>query len=320
MNIFVMGCGRWGSFIAWYLDKIGHNVTLYGRAGSSRMQKIMAERANGLLEFPPSIELTYDVERALQADIIAISVGAQNLRAAARQLDELGLSDKILLLCMKGLEISTSKRLSVVAAEEIHPSNKVAVWLGPGHVQDFKRDVPSYMVIDSDDEDVKKLLSDQFSSRLIHLYYGSDMLGNELGAAIKNVIGLAAGGLDAMNMSALKGALTSRGAYEVSLLIKAMGGDPMSAYGLCHLGDYAATVFSEYSHNRQFGEAYIKRLPYDSLAEGYYTAPAVVRLAQEYDVKMPICEAVYGILYKGLDYENALESLLARQYKLEYHT
>lgn len=320
MNVFVMGCGRWGSFIAWYLNKIGKRVTLYGRPESNRMQRIMAERTNGLLDFPPSIELSTDLSKALDADVIAVSVGAQNLRAAAHELNELGLRDKVLLLCMKGLEISTSKRLSVVAHEELHPSNKTAVWLGPGHVQDFKNDIPSYMVIDSDDDELKKQLADEFSSRLIHLYYGSDMLGNEIGAAIKNVIGLAAGGLDAMNMSALKGALTSRGTYEVSLLIKAMGGDPMSAYGLCHLGDYAATVFSEYSHNRQFGEAYMRGLPYDGLAEGYYTAPAVVKLAQEYNVKMPICEAVYGILYKGLDPKAALESLLARQYKLEYHT
>ncbi len=320
MNACVIGCGRWGSFVAWYLNKIGIDVTLWGREGSSRLQTIANTRSNGILRFDKSITVTSDLECIKKADVIAVSVGAQNLRSALRELSPLNIKNRIFVLCMKGLEISSAKRLSIVAGEELDPSNRIAVWLGPGHVQDFYNDIPSYMVIDSDDMETKKNLVEAFSSRLIHLYYGDDMLGNEIGAAIKNVIGIAAGGLDALDMSALKGALTSRGAYEVSLLIRAMGGNPLSAYGLCHLGDYAATVFSKYSHNRQFGEAFIRGLPYDSLAEGYYTVPAVMKLAKEHDVKMPICESVYAILYKGLNPKEAIENMLARKYRLEYHT
>ena len=116
--------------------------------------------------------------------------------------------------------------------------------------------------------------------------YGGDMIGNEVGAAAKNVVGIAAGFLDGVEMSSLKGALMSRGTREVARLIKAMGGNELSAYGLCHLGDYEATVFSPYSHNRQFGESFIRHQDYHRLAEGYYTVEALMVLREKYGVEL----------------------------------
>ena len=145
---------------------------------------------------------------------------------------------------MKGLEKTTGKRLSVVVSECLDASNKVAVWLGPGHVQDFYAGIPSCMVIDSEHDDVKKELVDAFSSNLIRFYYGRDLIGNEIGAAAKNVIGIGAGMLDGLGLSTLKGPLMSRGTREIARLIKSEGGSELSAYGLCHLGDYQATVSS----------------------------------------------------------------------------
>ena len=219
---------------------------------------------------------------------------------------------------MKGLEKTTGKRLSVVVSECLDASNKVAVWLGPGHVQDFYAGIPSCMVIDSEHDDVKKELVDAFSSNLIRFYYGRDLIGNEIGAAAKNVIGIGAGMLDGLGLSTLKGPLMSRGTREIARLIRSEGGSELSAYGLCHLGDYQATIFSQYSHNRQFGESFIKKEPYGELAEGYETVQALVLLAEKNHVDLPICQGIYEILYHGADCMSVLSQLFTRSLKDEF--
>lgn len=197
-------------------------------------------------------------------------------------------------------------------------SNRLAVWLGPGHVEEFYRGIPNCMVIDSDHDETKQFLVEQFSSELIRFYYGTDLIGHEIGAAAKNVIGIAAGMLDGIGHASLKGPLMARGPREIARLIKAMGGNEISAYGLCHLGDYEATLFSEHSHNRMFGERFIQHASYDKLAEGYYTVKALVALGERYHVDLPICEAVYEMLYENLSPERALEELFSRSLKSEF--
>ena len=110
----------------------------------------------------------------------------------------------------------------------------------------------------------------------------------------------------------------SRGTREISRLIKAMGGNELSAYGLCHLGDYEATVFSKHSHNREFGECFVKGIEYENLAEGYFTVEAVVSLGKKYGVDLPICNAVYSILYLKTDPRNTINSLFERKLKEEF--
>lgn len=318
MNIFVIGCGRWGSLITWYLDRIGHRVTLYGRKSSPKMQAFLATRQNDLLTLPPSVSLTTELNGIESAETVIISIGSQSLRSLLGEAPMQALRDKTVVLCMKGLEMGTGQRLSQIAAECLHPSNAVAVWLGPGHVQEFYRGIPNCMVIDSEREDVKRRLVQAFSGDLIRFYYGGDMIGNEVGAAAKNVVGIAAGFLDGVEMSSLKGALMSRGTREVARLIKAMGGSELSAYGLCHLGDYEATVFSPYSHNRQFGEAFIRHQDFHRLAEGYYTVEALMLLGRQYGVELPICRAVHDILYEHADPQAALQDLLRRGLRAEF--
>ena len=318
MNISVIGCGRWGTFLSWYLDKIGHNVTLYGRAGSSNMRMLIETRKNDLLELGDTVSLTTDINDLSQSDVIVISIDSQGLRALFSELKANGLVNKSFVLCMKGLEISSGKRLSEVAGEFIEGDGSVAVWLGPGHVQEFCAGIPNCMVIDSADTPLKKKLVDEFSSNLIRLYYGDDLIGNEIGAAAKNVIGIAAGMLDGRGLSSLKGSLMARGAREISRLISAMGGNELSAYGLCHLGDYEATVFSKFSHNRQFGESFLNGEKFEALAEGYYTVFALVKLGEEYQVELPISRAVYDVLYCGKSPDEALSELFDRTLKKEF--
>ena len=318
MKVTVIGCGRWGSLITWYLNRNGNDVTLYGRSDSSNMKRFLETRSNDLLRLDESVVLSTDISCVLEAEVIVISINSQGLRGLMKQLQSLNLKHKIFVLCMKGLEIGTGKRLSQVAEEYLDESSKVAVWIGPGHVQEFYRGIPNCMVIDSEDENVKKYLVDSFSSDLIRFYYGQDLIGNEIGAAAKNVIGIAAGMLDGLGLSSLKGALMSRGTREVARLIKAMGGNELSAYGLCHLGDYEATVFSEFSHNRKYGEQFVKNEPFDKLAEGYYTVKALMELKEKYNVELPISEAVYKILYENSDIKGTLNSLFQRSIKNEF--
>ena len=319
MQLSVIGCGRWGSLIAWYLDRLGHDVALYGRASSPRMQRFLAERRNDLLELPPSVRLTTSLEDVCRAETVVVSIGVQGLRGLMDELCPLGLSGRTFVLCMKGLEAGTALRPSEIAAQALGGANAVAVWLGPGHVQEFYRGNPNCMVIDSADEAVKQRLVAAFSSELIRFYYGADLIGNEIGAASKNVVGIAAGMLEALGLGTLKGALMSRGTREIARLIEALGGNGLSAYGLCHLGDYEATVFSPHSHNRQFGEAFVRGEPYTALAEGSQTVRALRLLEARTGVELPICRMVYEILYEARDPRDALGTLLTgRSLKREF--
>lgn len=320
MKISVVGCGRWGSLITWYLaEKKQLDVTLYGRESSEAMQRFIRERRNDLLTLPNSVELSTNISCLESADVIIISINSQGLRDFMDSIKRLELRNKIFVLCMKGLEIGTCRRLSEIASEATDSSNKIAVWLGPGHVQEFYAGIPNCMVIDSNDNEVKHLLVDSFSSDLIRFYYGEDLIGNEIGAAAKNVIGIAAGILDGFKLSSLKGSLMSRGCREISRLIVKMGGSELSAYGLCHLGDYEATVFSKFSHNRAFGEKFVTGEQFDKLAEGFYTAKALVDLGKKYGVDLPICRCVYEIIHEGVDPRLAMSQLFERSIKTEFY-
>lgn len=318
MKIFTVGCGRWGSFIAWYLDSIGHDVTLYGRASSANMKELISTRKNGLITLTDTMKLSTELSDIKDADAVIVSIGSQSLRSFMESLEPYGLREKTFILCMKGIEIGTGKRLSEIAREHLDASCNVAVWLGPGHVQEFTRGRPNCMVIDSDSDAVKRMLVEEFSSNLIRFYYGTDLVGNEVGAAAKNVIGIAAGILDGLGLTSLKGALMARAPREISRLVERMGGNPVSVYGLCHLGDYEATVFSAYSHNRRFGECLLTGGEAGGLAEGYYTVKALVGLGAHYKIDLPICRAVYRVLYEGADIKEEMGALFARSLKYEF--
>lgn len=320
MNITVLGCGRWGSFLAWYHGQ-KHNVALWGRAGSRGFAQLCETRANGYVTLPDSVRTQLDLGRALAfSDTIVISISAQQLRTFARQLNEFPISGKTVILCMKGLECETGKRLTQVFQEEVHQPVALAVWVGPGHVQDFTAGIPNCMVVDSASEAVTSHVVNTFSSDLIRLYKGHDLVGTELGAAAKNVIGIAAGMLDGRGLSSMKGALMARGAREVARLIRAMGGNELSAYGLCHLGDYEATLFSAHSHNRCFGESFIRGQAFHQLAEGVPTAKALVTLGEAHGVDLPISRTVYEILYLHVGADEALRRLFQRSVKGEFDT
>ena len=320
MRISVLGCGRWGSCIAWYLNKIGHDVMSCGLADAPEFIQLAKTHKNDYLEFPMSIEVSSDLQKAVdRAEVIVISISSQHLRSYIAQISEHNLDGKIIVLCMKGVEATTGKRLSEVVGEFVDENKTpIAVWVGPGHPQDYVKGIPNCMVIDSNNHEVKEKLVSEFTSELIRFYLGTDLIGSEIGAASKNVVGIAAGMLDGLGYTSLKGALMARGTREISRLIKALGGNEMSAYGLCHLGDYEATLFSPWSHNRKYGEEYVKGNKFEMLAEGVMTSKALYQLGKEFDVELPIVDAVYKVLFENEDIKTALSKLFIRTVKKEF--
>lgn len=319
MKISVIGCGRWGSFIGYYVNHLGHETMIYGREQSKNLKRLQETRKNEYISLDKSITLTSDLSLVISSsEVIAISISSQQLRNVAKKIKDLAYQNKIFVLCMKGIEQETGKSLTTVMKEELGENTQVAIWVGPGHVEDFANGIPNCMVIDCDNDIIKKKLVKELSSKLIRFYYGHDLIGNEIGAAAKNVIGIAAGLLDGLGYSSLKGALMARGAREVSRLIEAMGGNKVTAYGLSHLGDYQATLFSPFSHNRQYGQALVTKEPYSQLAEGVKTVKALTLLGKKYGVDLPISQAVYEIIYQQCDVKEALLTLFERPVKFEF--
>ncbi len=319
MKVSVLGCGRWGSFIGWYLVNNGNDVVQWGIEGHHSYDVLKNNRKNEYVDFDDRIKLTSDLQFAIShAEVVIISISSQSLRLFMREVNKFNISDKIFVLCMKGIEVESGKRLSEVMIDSGVNPNKVAVWVGPGHIQAFVKGQPNCMVIDSVNKDLVHYLADNFRSNLIRFYYGDDIIGSEIGAAAKNVMGIAAGMLDGGGYTTLKGPLMARGAREVARLIKAMGGNELSAYGLCHLGDYETTLFSDYSNNRKFGESYVKGDKFTKLAEGVSTSQAMKFLGEKYNVDLPITNAVWSILYENKDPMQEFLKVFSRSTRKEF--
>ncbi len=319
MKITVLGCGRWGSFITWYLSSQGHSVLEWGREDGYSYQVLKTTGKNEYVSLNKNVVLTSNLKEAVEfSNLIIVSVLSSSLRDVLTSVASFGTKDKTLVLCMKGLEESSGKRLSEIAVECGFDKNSVAVWLGPGHIQEFVVGKPNCMVIDSYNKRLTEYLADLFRSQLIRFYYGNDIIGNEIGAASKNVMGIASGMLDGGGYTSLKGPLMSRGAREIGRLIKTMGGNEISAYGLCHLGDYETTLFSKYSHNRYFGEAFIKGEKFLKSAEGVNTTKALKLLGEKYGEELPIVNAVYSILFENKEPMETFNTLFSRSSRTEF--
>ncbi len=320
MKISVLGAGRWGSFLSWYLNRQNSEVYLYGNEDSRAYKALKETGKNAYFELPKNITLSCDLEFSVKrAEIIVISISSQSLREFIKRVVAIGLEDRKVVLCMKGVESDTGKRLTEVATEEGVKADNLAVWVGPGHLQEFVNGKPNCMVIDSTNDELKRYLADSLKSDLIRFYYGEDLIGSEIGAAAKNVMGIAAGMLDGAGLTTLKGPLMARGAREVARLIKAMGGNELSAYGLCHLGDYETTLFSEFSNNRRYGQAFVTGEKFEKLAEGVMTTKALKTLGEKYGVELPITNAIYNTLFCGKNWKDELPALFERATRKEFN-
>ena len=318
-KLSVIGCGRWGTFLGWYAANYCVDaVSLYDLKTSPNFIELRDTRKNAYLSLSDNMEITDSLERILENDDIIISIGAQHFRGLCKELNNHDLNGKRFLLAMKGLEEPSAKILHDVMKEEIKQDIYVATLSGPGHVQDYMKKVPSCAVIDCYSPEVQDYWIKLLQSELIRFYYGADLIGNQIGAAMKNVIGIAAGILDGLEWHGLKGALMARAPIEVGRFIKFFGGNPFSAYGLAHLGDYEATLFSKYSHNRTFGEKFARGEKFDKLAEGVATLKAVKIIADEKGIDMPISQALYQAIYEKGNIKEIINQMFERSLKREF--
>lgn len=318
-NISLIGCGRWGTFLGWYASKYcGFGVDMYDIPTSPNFIELRDTRKNEYLQLLDNMYLYEDLASVLKNDFIIISIGCQYFRGLCKELNQYDLNGKTFLLAMKGLEAPSAEYMHEIMKEEIKQNIHIAVLAGPGHVQDYMKGVPSCVVVDSDEPETKDLVIKMLSSDLIRFYYGADLIGNQIGAALKNVIGIAAGILDGLEWYGLKGALMARAPIEVGRFIMCFGGNPRTAYGLAHLGDYEATLFSKYSHNRTYGEKLARGEDFGKLAEGVPTLKAVKIIADAKGIDMPICQALYKAVYENADIKTTIREMFNRDVKQEF--
>ncbi|MBO4726214.1 MAG: glycerol-3-phosphate dehydrogenase [Clostridia bacterium] len=312
-KISILGCGRWASFHAWYqIEKLKNDVTMWGRAEDEFFVQLMNTKKNSYIKMPRALRYSTDLKATLDfADTIIISISAQAMQEFSQKIGKCKPENKTFVLCMKGIDQNTGERLSEILRKNISDSNHICVWVGPGHIEELTAGQPNVMIISGDDQQTVKRLINMFESPLISILSSDDLIGVEVGAAAKNVMGIAAGFLDGLGKTSLKGALMARGCYEVSSLIEKMGGNKMTAFGMSHLGDFEATLFSKNSHNRRYGEEFIQDKLSDNIgtAEGIGTSKALYQLSQKYGVFMPITTTIYSILYLKADRHDVLYDL-----------
>lgn len=318
MNISVLGCGRWGSFIANYLATKGNNVYLWGRSGGKSYESLLKTRANDYMQLNDTVNLTCDLDLALQSNIIVISILTKELDSFLKDIKQKIVSEKTIIFCMKGIDPETSETLTEIAIHNGFNKNNLAVWVGPGHVQNFMQGIPSCMVISAYNLDLAKDLQQKLSSNLIRFYVNPDIVGVQIGSASKNVVGIMSGLLDGLGWQSLKGALMARATYEYARLVNKMNGDGLTIYGLSHLGDYEATLFSPFSHNRMFGECLSKGEKYNLSAEGVFNVKGFHALSQKYNVDMPLTNSLYKIIFEGADIKEQISQLFSREQKQEF--
>ncbi|PIT90368.1 MAG: glycerol-3-phosphate dehydrogenase [Candidatus Komeilibacteria bacterium CG10_big_fil_rev_8_21_14_0_10_41_13] len=307
MKVSVLGAGRWGSTIAWLQNQQKRQVILWNQEDEF-LKEWQVKRKNSFLSLPKKVEITADFNLALSSEVIFISIRAQEFRNLCQNLKDLEVKNKLFMLAMKGLEMKTGKRLSEIFYEYLDKSNNVGMLAGPGHPQELTKNVPTLMTCAvAKKKDLARAVK-YCQTDLMRVEQTDDLLGVEISSALKNVMGIVGGLFFGLGLDSLKGYLIVKGPEETARLIKAMKGKPLTAYGPAHLGDYAATVFSPYSRNHQVGEDFARTGKLGD-AEGVPTITAVQKLIKKYKVKMPICEGIYQVFYKGLRPEKFVKRL-----------
>lgn len=328
MKISVLGAGSWGVAIAILLDRSGHEVTLWVK-NAALASELRTSRINSRLSAAPiseSVKITSDVgEAATGAEIAVFARPSQSVRETAELFKD-ALSESCVLLCVaKGLEHNPTLLLSDVLAEVFGEAYKIAVLSGPAHAEEVARGVPTACVAASKDREAAELVQDAFMCESFRVYTSDDLVGVQLGGAIKNVIAVCAGicdGLDCGDNTIA--ALATRGLGEIARLAVALGGRRETVAGLAGLGDLIVTCTSRHSRNRRAGVLIgqgktVEEALHEvgAAVEGYFTARAVFSLAAQTAVEMPICTEAYRILFEGRDTRKVISDMMNRDKRSE---
>lgn len=326
-KIIVLGAGGWGTAIAIMCTRYGHEVCLWSRSAKD-VDALRRDNENKRLlpgvTLPDGLKLTADIGETGRADIVVMAVPSSAVRETARKLTGILPEGVIVVNAAKGLEEESLKRLTQVLGEEL-PGTRTAVLSGPSHAEEVSRGIPTAAVSASAWPDAAAQVQDIFMNPDFRIYVNPDVVGVELGGALKNVIALAAGICDGLGLGDnTKAALMTRGISEMARLGVAMGGRAQTFAGLTGIGDLIVTCTSEHSRNHRAG-VYIGRglTPEQAVdkvgmtVEGYRTARAAYNLSVRMGVEMPIVSECYRMLYEGTDPGTAIRRLMQREKKHE---
>lgn len=322
-KVCVLGAGSWGSALALVLAKKGYEVKMW-TLNEEQANKINKTKENidylpGVL-FPNNITVTTNIEETVKdSKIIVLAVPSQAIRSVASQIKPFINDTQILVDVAKGLEKGSGLRLSEVCKEEL-PNNPYVTLSGPSHAEEVAKDIPTTVVVASEDLEVAQTVQDFFMSPKFRVYTNPDIVGVELGGALKNIIAFGAGVCDGLGLGDnAKAALMTRGIREISRLGAAMGANISTFAGLSGIGDLIVTCTSMHSRNRRAGiligqgkslEETLKEVK--MVVEGITATEVAYEVAKKLDVDMPITNAIYSVLHNGSNANEVVIELMMR--------
>ena len=329
-KISVIGSGGWGIALTILLHKNGHDLTIWSfdKKEAEELKKIRQNKTklpNILL--PEDVKVTDDLREAVDnKDILILAVPSKAIRSVSKSLKNIIKDNQIVVNVAKGLEEDTLETMTDIIEEELKDKNpKVTVLSGPSHAEEVGRGIPTTCVVSAHNKELTLYLQNIFMNPSFRVYTSPDMLGVEIGGALKNVIALAAGIADGLNYGDnTKAALITRGIKEIASLGVAMGGEQSTFYGLTGLGDLIVTCASMHSRNRRAGillgqgktlDEAIKEV--NMVVEGVYSAKSALMAAKKYNVEIPIIEQVNAVLFENKNAAEAVNELMIRDKKLE---
>jgi len=329
-KISVIGSGGWGIALAILLHKNGHNLTIWS-FDKKEAEELKTTRENKTklpnILLPEDIKVTDDLKEAVNdKDILILAVPSKAIRSVSKSLKNIIKDNQIIVNVAKGLEEDTLETMTDIIEEELKgKKTQVAVLSGPSHAEEVGKGIPTTCVVSAHNKELTLYLQNIFMNPSFRVYTSPDMLGIEIGGALKNVIALAAGIADGLNYGDnTKAALITRGIKEISSLGVAMGGEQSTFYGLTGLGDLIVTCASMHSRNRRAGillgqgktlDEAIKEV--NMVVEGIYSAKSALMAAKKYNVEIPIIEQVNAVLFENKNAAEAVNELMIRDKKLE---
>lgn len=325
-EVTVLGAGSWGTALTCLLAKNGRTVKLWGRIEDGLEETDLIRENKRFLPgviIPREVTITSDLEFALKGSrYYVIAVPSHIVRDMSKKIKDMLPQDSVVINVAKGIETESLKRLSEVIQEELgERTTKICVLSGPSHAEEVGREIPTAVVVAAKSRALAEEVQDLFMSPKFRVYTNPDMVGIELGAALKNVIALGTGIADGLGLGDnSKAALITRGLAEIARLGVVMGANPMTFAGLTGIGDLVVTCTSMHSRNRRAGIQLGKGVPLKQVlaemgmvVEGVKAAEAAYALKEKYNVNMPICHETYQVLFRGKDPREGVISLMERQ-------
>lgn len=330
-KIGILGAGGWGTALAVLLNSIGHNIHLWEYRKEAALELSRTRENRDFLpgvNIPENIKITSDIEETVtKKDLILFTLPSHTVRSVGEKISNFQFDNSFIVSCSKGIENNTLLRMSEVILETIpnFPKERIVVLSGPSHAEEVGRGIPTVVVAASTNTESAKQVQDIFMCPTFRVYTSKDVIGVELGGALKNIIAIAAGISDGVGFGDnTKAALMTRGIVEITRLGIAMGANSLTFAGLSGIGDLIVTCTSRHSRNRYVGEQLGKgkslREVLESMvmvAEGVKTTQSANDLSKNYNVEMPITREVYRVLFEGKKPKKAVYDLMTRNPKVE---